>query len=392
MRPVIVACAVVAGTAIQILLSRRVQSQQQSPEDTSTDNNDASAAPPSQPSTDTNPRHQPDAQPQPQTNEFPRAQTDRSPNPPTNSRTHFRPRAKTQRNPHVLHLLNSISPVIGGAAFVSKFGDDRDCSFCLDPITCRSPRLRATPCGHGFHAQCLEEWVLYTASAAFDWRNYSVSNDGLIDFTKSAPTCPNCTCRLPVLPAKIVHNAMMTAVARALSLPDLDLANHVFNVGIITPTDNVCYLTHPEVDPRSQTFAWARSRISANLEIENAQRENLQRQVSPQMEEQAYFSAQIESQMRPVSALVSVQHSSRSRYFLSTVNHQSIARHSGASDRTRVPNAVSSQETPFGGGGSQSSVAHVPPPSPRMLERNAGRRADGSTHSSQSRSTIMSEI
>lgn len=140
---------------------------------------------------------------------------------------------KQTRHPQVLALLNVIARVIHGASYAAKHGCDSDCTFCLESITSASPFVRVTPCKHVFHADCLEQWVLYSASASLDWRNYVVCDDGSVGVTASPPSCPNCITRLPVLPPNLVRVAMLTSIAHSLSLPNLSAAAHMYDAGFV---------------------------------------------------------------------------------------------------------------------------------------------------------------
>lgn len=208
MRPTIIACALVAGAAARLILSRVRQSRQR--------------------------RHS-------------------LPSPPMQIETIVSlpdPMCMKQPNhPHVLALLDTVAPVMRGASYVHNHrAHDRDCTFCLEPITSTSPYVRVTPCRHVFHAECLEQWVMYTATAALDWRNYVVADDGTVDVTVAPPTCPNCTARLPVLPARLVRHALLTAIAKSLSLPDLATAARMYDAGLVFRAPPLS-IHHPQVRP-----------------------------------------------------------------------------------------------------------------------------------------------
>lgn len=151
-------------------------------------------------------------------------------------------------HPQVLALLDSVAPVMRGVSYVHKHGGDRDCTFCLDPITAASLYVRVTPCRHVYHSECLEQWVMYTANAALDWRNYVIGDDGTVDVSASPPTCPNCTTRLPVLPAHLVRHALLTAIAHSLSLPNLAVAANMYDAGLLSRSPPLI-VQYPQVRP-----------------------------------------------------------------------------------------------------------------------------------------------
>lgn len=109
-----------------------------------------------------------------------------------------------------------------------------ECTFCLETIRIRHP-IRCTPCGHSFHPMCLQKWVLYSAETALSWRSYSLADDGSIVSTARPPVCPNCSADLHVLPERRVKAAMLTAVARALSVPNLAIAAEMYDAGLVRP-------------------------------------------------------------------------------------------------------------------------------------------------------------
>lgn len=193
MRPKVIVCALVAGTAARLILSRiRRLGRQQSHSDLSTSNEIETIV------------SEPD------------------------------PSSKYPLNPQVLALLDEVAPVIRGSSFLqSHHGDDPDCTFCLESITASSAYVRVTPCRHVFHAECLQRWVMHTAITALDWRHYIVNENGTVDVTVPPPTCPNCTKRLPVLPARLVRHAMLTSIAQSLSLPSLFVAARMYDAGVL---------------------------------------------------------------------------------------------------------------------------------------------------------------
>lgn len=224
MRPVVVACVVVAGTAVRLLFTKlnplqpETQQQQQTGQNEDENNQTNQSRPTEQQQTE---------QRQRQLQRQSRRQHRRRQHQSSSSSL------KIHRHPQVHALLNSTSPIITGAQYVKMYGTDRDCTCCLETITESSKSIRVTQCRHGFHADCLEQWLQYTAAPSMDWRNYIVSNDGSIDFQGPIPSCPNCTSKIPVLPPLLVRSALLTAIANALCLPDLTAAAHMFNAGVV---------------------------------------------------------------------------------------------------------------------------------------------------------------
>lgn len=309
MRPAVVVCALVAGTAARLIMSRFRQFRRQ--------------------------RHQsaPTVAAQIET-------TVSVPQPMPN---------KQPIHPQVLSLLDSVAPVMRGVSYVLKHSSDRDCTFCLDPITSSSPYVRVTPCRHVYHAECLEQWVRYTANAALDWRNYVVSDDGTVDVSASPPTCPNCTTRLPVLPAHLVRHALLTAIARSLSLPNLAVAASMYDSGLVSRAPPLT-VQYPQARPvtvplvRSTTLLAAESpttptTASASHTAVSASPANAQQQ------------QQVPHLSSVTSILPSIMHVSRPS---TTSRHQF--------DPVVAPT---------------SSIALVTPPNVRMLERNAWRAPVG---------------
>lgn len=127
----------------------------------------------------------------------------------------------------VLQLLNTRIPL-------TSCSDSTECTFCLENIRIHHP-VRRTQCGHSFHPICLQKWVLYSAETALSWRSYSLADDGSIVSTVRPPVCPNCSTDLHVLPKRRVKAAMLTAVARALSVPNLAIAAEMYDAGLVRP-------------------------------------------------------------------------------------------------------------------------------------------------------------
>lgn len=138
----------------------------------------------------------------------------------TSTSTHSRKQAS---HPEVLKLLQKVAPSHAG-----DDSSDSECTFCLESV--QSHQIaRTTRCNHVFHAPCLEKWVLYVADTALDWRSYTFSADGGIRCLTRFPTCPNCSAQLDVLPKHALRTAMLTSVARSLSLRDLHAASEIYD-------------------------------------------------------------------------------------------------------------------------------------------------------------------
>lgn len=111
---------------------------------------------------------------------------------------------------------------------------DDDCTFCLDALTAkRAGDIRITPCGHAFHAGCLEQWVYHRADTYLDWRNYTLAEDGHIEGSAQPPSCPNCGTALDVISSKELKLTLLKTIARALSLRDLSTAADIFDSGLV---------------------------------------------------------------------------------------------------------------------------------------------------------------
>lgn len=134
--------------------------------------------------------------------------------------------------PHVDHqavlaLLDVIAPC--RTDFDSSLAN---CTFCLDSVRL-TQRTRVTPCNHVFHADCLEQWVMYVAADAMNWRAYTVARDGTLRCLLRLPSCPNCSALLDVLPKDQLRTVLLTAVARSLSLKSLGAASEMYQAGMV---------------------------------------------------------------------------------------------------------------------------------------------------------------
>lgn len=304
MRPVAVVCAIAAGAAARLVMSRFCQFRHDQREPT------APVAPQIE-TTVSVPQQNPDKQPV---------------------------------HPQVLALLDSVAPVMRGVSYVHKHSNDRDCTFCLEPITSSSAYVRVTPCRHVFHAECLEQWVMFTANAALDWRNYVVNDDGMVDVAASPPTCPNCTTRLPVLPAPLVRHALLTAVTHKLSLPNLAVAATMYDAGLVSRAPPLT-VQHPQARPVATPLVRSTTSLASESPTTLASLTTAPAAMTttPANMHQQQFS-----------------HASPSTSTLPSVVH--VPRQPAMS-RLNFDPAVSSS----------SSIALVTPPNVRMLERNAWR-------------------
>lgn len=217
MRPATVLCALVAGSAVRVLLSalppfrrRRLRREQVRAEGAAA----AAAA---------------DTEPAP-TAPSPRRRR-RRPAPP--------PGAKCARLAEVAALLDERAPPVCAKVWLRNAPrpDEYECTFCLEPVRpVKDVFVRETPCGHVFHAPCLERWVFFTADICLDWTQYSLADDGSIDAHARPPSCPNCSADLGVLPESLVRTVVLTSVARSLSLRDLVTAAEMYDGGLVYRT------------------------------------------------------------------------------------------------------------------------------------------------------------
>lgn len=140
-----------------------------------------------------------------------------------------RPRAlpPPPRHAEVATALDRCAPRAPPAA-----GRGRDCTFCLERAD-SAGEVRVTACEHVFHAACLEEWVFYAADRFLDWRQYCLGDDGTVEATVSPPSCPNCARDLCVVPEPLVRTAILTSIARSLSLRDLVAAAEMYDAGLV---------------------------------------------------------------------------------------------------------------------------------------------------------------
>lgn len=145
--------------------------------------------------------------------------------------------AKRAHLAEVAALLNRRAPPVRADIWHSATVPNRpdpECTFCLEQIRpLKHHLLRETPCNHIFHAACLEQWVFYTAETCLDWTQYTLSDDGSIDLHARPPSCPNCSADLSVLPDRLVRSVMLVSVARSLSLRDLATAAEMYDAGLV---------------------------------------------------------------------------------------------------------------------------------------------------------------
>lgn len=150
--------------------------------------------------------------------------------------------------PDVERLLNEIAPCLScepksdldnptqaADALLAEVEDDAECTFCLERL--RNPAenksLRRTPCGHYFHAWCLEAWVYHRASLSLRPANLSLTSDGRVLGNTPMPTCPNCAGPLAVISDADIHAMMLQVIASALSLSNHHAAAELLGSGVI---------------------------------------------------------------------------------------------------------------------------------------------------------------
>ena len=149
------------------------------------------------------------------------------------------PKPKRPRNPHVLYLLNRLAP----QSHPPANHPHTECTFCLDRIR-RSDKVRLTPCNHIFHADCLEQWVLFTAEQRLNVAHYSLRDDGKVECAVRKPTCPNCATVLDVVPGRLQRSVILLCVARSLNLRCLAAAEQMLDAGLVWYEERPDHLPH----------------------------------------------------------------------------------------------------------------------------------------------------
>lgn len=109
-----------------------------------------------------------------------------------------------------------------------------NCSFCLEAlISDVQGDLRITPCNHGFHAHCLEQWIFHCTKAYLDPDSYILTRTGLVQGMTRLPTCPNCGSILDVVPEKDFRSTLVKMIMDTLSITEPWMAILMVDFGIV---------------------------------------------------------------------------------------------------------------------------------------------------------------
>mmetsp|Transcript_15652 Transcript_15652/g.42171 ORF Transcript_15652/g.42171 Transcript_15652/m.42171 type:complete len:275 (+) Transcript_15652:208-1032(+) len=104
-----------------------------------------------------------------------------------------------------------------------------ECSICLEgfsaaheepnsaetsalSVTSSGSSCRVLPCGHLFHAQCIEEWACRSALLHTDPSRYTFGPSGALEPQSPAPHCPLCKTLLDIIDARDVREAYVHAL------------------------------------------------------------------------------------------------------------------------------------------------------------------------------------
>mmetsp|Transcript_11537 Transcript_11537/g.35278 ORF Transcript_11537/g.35278 Transcript_11537/m.35278 type:complete len:164 (+) Transcript_11537:111-602(+) len=118
-------------------------------------------------------------------------------------------KGEKDREERVLANLEKLAPIIT-MEMAQLYEVDGNCCICLSELP--GGTMRKVICGHVFHANCIERWILHSVERYLDVRSFVRSQHGFLVPGTPWPSCPLCMRVLSVIEEVDIRDAVSAAL------------------------------------------------------------------------------------------------------------------------------------------------------------------------------------